>query len=392
MSNSRVALFFREFRKLRDTEILLYFLILPLIGILSFGLLYQRRVGREYPVLVLDLDHTFAARTAVFYVDSTPEMRVIGVVTDRAEAMESLRRGEVLAVLEIPARMLQTVKTRHPVQTAVWVDSRNMVAANSLFTGLQKALGYAVAGGKYTIMTRLMPSDEARQRMLPVRVVTRPIGNPSMDYALFVMSALLILLIQQCVLVGSSLGIAKETELGTLGETVSQAGGAHRYFFYRHLALLLGQLPVLLLLASAYFFLFDMPTRHLPLAVVLLILFSGSVIAFSQVLGTLFKRRLMVLQILVFFSLPAFFLSGYTWPLENMPGVLRVLSAALPSTPVLNSFTRLTCIDGSVPYLWSFFLHQAVLYLVYLLFSFKAIDFRNALEKKARYVKHRMLA
>ena len=79
-----------------------------------------------------------------FYVDSTPEMRVIGVVTDRAEAMESLRRGEVLAVLEIPARMLQTVKTRHPVQTAVWVDSRNMVAANSLFTGLQKALGYAV--------------------------------------------------------------------------------------------------------------------------------------------------------------------------------------------------------------------------------------------------------
>ncbi|HNX98935.1 MAG TPA: ABC transporter permease, partial [Candidatus Aminicenantes bacterium] len=125
-----------ETRKACHFEVMLYFWILPLVGILGFGLLYARRVGRDFPITVVDLDQTYATRTAVQFLDATPELRVISVVEDEAVARKQFERQEVLAVVTLPHGLLQNVKHRRPVNGAVVIDSRNLVVVNSVYMGI----------------------------------------------------------------------------------------------------------------------------------------------------------------------------------------------------------------------------------------------------------------
>jgi ABC-2 type transport system permease protein len=318
---------------------------------------------------VVDLDHSFAARMSIDYIDATPEMRVTSVCGDFQEAQKALLDSEVLAVIVIPPKMLETIKRHNPVQTTVLIDPRNLVVANSILSGMQKALGYGIAGARFTIMKRFMVAGDARERVLPLKVLYHPVGNPSLDYSLFIFSAVLLLLIQQCLLVGSILGLARETEMSTLAATTRICGGPARFIFIRHLALMSAQIPLLIVLLTVFFGVFAMSTSYLVLSFLSLVLFSASIVAFSQVIGQFFNRRLIVMVVMVFFSLPAFFLSGYTWPLENMPVPLQWLAQVLPSTPALHLFLRLNSIPGSAPALSGLFFHLAAQYLGYLLLA-----------------------
>jgi len=355
-----------ETRKACHFEVMLYFWILPLVGILAFGLLYVRRVGRDFPVTVVDLDQTYATRTAVQFLDATPELRVVSVVEDEAIARAQFERQEVLAVVILPHGLLQSVKHRRPVDGAVVIDSRNLVVVNSVYMGIQKALGYSIAGAKFSIVKRVFPPRQTMQKILPVRVVSRSLGNPSVDYALFILSGLLIMLIQQCTLVGSAVGLTGETEGGTLAASVTAAGGPLRFLLVRGLALLALQVPVTLTLLAVFYGLLGMPAGSPVLSFLLLTVFSAAVLAFSQFVAMLARRRLALLQGLVLFSMPAFFLSGYTWPRENMTAPVRWLSHLLPSTPSLDAFPRLNLIPGAETYLPAWLLWLGALIVLYL--------------------------
>ncbi len=93
--------------------------------------------------------------------------------------------------------------------------------------------------------------------------------------------------------------------------------------------------------------------------------------------------RAAVFQFLVFFSMPAFFLGGYTWPSENMSLFAKLLSSLLPTTPLLNVFTRLTVLEGAVPFIGRFWLHQALLAVAYLLLGTLALKLRSRRYPKA---------
>ncbi len=62
-------------------------------------------------------------------------------------------------------------------------------------------------------------------------------------------------------------------------------------------------------------------------------------LAFS--LTYLFKRREAAMQVMVFASLPALLLSGFSWPPEAMPDLIRTGAYALPSTAAIAGFLRL---------------------------------------------------
>jgi len=123
--------------------------------------------------------------------------------------------------------------------------------------------------------------------------------------------------------------------------------------------------PVLLVILGGYCWILRMPSANLLPLILFLVLFIEAVIAFSQAFGALFRSRQALLQSALFFSMPAFFLGGYTWPLEDMSPALRPLAAVLPTTPILNAWTTLTAIPDSFRWLGGGYLHQALLAVLY---------------------------
>jgi ABC-2 type transport system permease protein len=77
--------------------------------------------------------------------------------------------------------------------------------------------------------------------------------------------------------------------------------------------------------------------------------FLLSVIFLGLAMRTLFRSREMALQVLLFSSLPALFLSGFAWPVEALPRWLATFSKALPSTSGIPGVLRLTQMGASLP-------------------------------------------
>lgn len=70
-----------------------------------------------------------------------------------------------------------------------------------------------------------------------------------------------------------------------------------------------------------------------------------------------FRTRLALVQCLVFYTLPAFLLSGYIWPVQAMPGVIHSISLLQPVHYALSDFRQLA-LSGTAG---SYAFHMAVL-------------------------------
>ena len=64
---------------------------------------------------------------------------------------------------------------------------------------------------------------------------------------------------------------------------------------------------------------------------------------------SLFRTREMAIQVLLFTSLPALFLSGFAWPSESLPRWLAAFAKALPSTSAIPGVLRLTQMGAALP-------------------------------------------
>ena len=61
----------------------------------------------------------------------------------------------------------------------------------------------------------------------------------------------------------------------------------------------------------------------------------------AGLLALYFRTKLTLTQFLVFYSLPAFLISGYIWPEQAMPGIIRFLAWLQPLHYAMVDFRQL---------------------------------------------------
>ena len=371
----RIDLFVKEIRKQLCKEVLIYLVIVPMLAVLTFGYLYQKRVGREYPIVVVDEENSAVTRLAVFYLDSAPETRVTQVLSSFEEGRACLSSGEAEAIVYLRRNLYRNILHKHPQTAWVIADGRNLIKANSVLTGIAKTLGTARIGAELKLMEKYFPVPDRLDKLRLLTVVSRPLGNPSVDYFLFVITGLMVMAIWQGTIVGSSLGLARERGRNTLNETVESFGSPFRYIFWRSLAVSVLSVPVTIATGAIFYGLFNAPLCNPAGTSVLLLLFTLTIVIISNFAGIFFRHATGVLQFFLFVSLPTFFVSGYPFPQEIIHPLIRGLAALLPTTPVLNALPRLNTIPGSLPHLSRHFLHLGILCILYLVLASLAIGY-----------------
>ncbi|MDN5898243.1 MAG: ABC transporter permease, partial [Psychrobacter sp.] len=110
-----------------------------------------------------------------------------------------------------------------------------------------------------------------------------------------------------------------------------------------------------------------------------LLLFCPTVATLGCVLGLWFRQRERSMQILIFSSLPMFFVSGYPWPANQLPEFLQVIRWLIPTTPGINTSVQLNQMGASVTQVATGFYALAALWLLYfiLLLLFRRLTSHN---------------
>jgi len=301
---------------------------------------------KEVPTVVVDLDGTPLSRQLVRMADAQELVRVVSRSPDLVDARTAVRRGAAGGILEIPAGFERRVLRGEPATVGLYADAAYFLVYRQVTTGLVEVTRTLSAGIEIRRLEAAgMPQAQAFVTRDPIPVVDRPLFNPAEGYASYIVPSVLVLILQQTLLIGIGLlgGTAREQE------AAPPIAGPLTVVLGRTLAYL-----ALYLVHAAFYFvvvhrIFGLPHRGEPATTLVFALpFLLATILLALAISTVFRHRETALQVLLFTSLPAVFLAGFSWPTEMIPGWLNWISLLLPSTSAIDGFLRINQMGASL--------------------------------------------
>jgi len=330
MSIRRIkALTKKEFIQMsRDIRSLMGALFIPLLMIFLFGYALSLDVDR-IPTLVLDRDWTPASREFIHRLTDSKYFTLVRHLNDESEIDPAMARGEALLAVSIPNGFASQVKKglKAPVQ-AVFDGSDSNTATI--------ALGYlkAVAAGFD------MELQEKRLRRAGLKMVDMPLEgrirvwfNPELKSRNFIIPGLTAVIMMAICSLMTALSVSREKETGTLEQLISTPISSFELLVGKLLPYLAVGLCDLALVVGAGVFIFGVPFRgsYLNLLVTALIFLVGT-LSWGLFISVISKSQLQASQLAVLSAfLPSFLLSGFIYPIENMPVALQVITFIVPA-------------------------------------------------------------
>ena len=312
-----------------------------------YGLLYPQpylgQLLRDIPVAVVDQDRTALSHALVEALDADEALKVTIAADTLADAQAALARRDVFAIIGIPKHTEREMLKGNKARLPAYVDSAYFLLYNRTLEGINEAANIVTAA----VATHGSLGHAALAKHSPVELLTEPLFNPTGGYASYVVPAAFVLILQQTLLMGSSM----------LGGVTFEAGGIEARRRRGRARAVAGQALAHLCLAmpAAALYLIVLPrvygfsTLGHPLDLFLLAVpFLLSVSLLGQFVGSWFTRRENAVLLFIATSLPLFFLVGVSWPLEAIPIELRAASEVFPSTSAIDGLVRINQMGASL--------------------------------------------
>ncbi len=315
-----------------------------------YPLPYTGEVLRKVPLVVIDHDNSSLSRQLVRMVDTSDLIRVDGRAQNLDEARKKIAAGHYSAALLIPVDFEKTVLQTRQATVAAYVDATYFLVYRQAMTGLVKAVRTLSAGIQvHRFQAQGGSEEKAQVDRSPLNFIDRPLFNPSLGYATYIVPGVLILILQQTMLIGIGMisGTRAERSAAAASATVLRGGPGLQILSRTVACLALYLIHVLFIYGVAYR-IWGFPMRA-GLATVFgfLLPFLLAVIVLGQMLAAFFKSRETAMVMIVWSSMIAVLVSGFSWPVETMPHWIRALAMLIPSTWGISGILRLTQMGAS---------------------------------------------
>jgi len=317
------CLVIKEFLELRQNPRLFGLVIVaPIIQLTMLGYAATTDV-KDVPVVVADGDRSPESRTLIARFDASRNFTVIDTVTTVTEVDPYLQRGDAWIALSIPQGYGAAVHDRNPVALQVVADGSD---SNSTTV----ALGYATAliGEYAAALAASAPPSTSAAIDLRIRVWF----NSQLESRFFMIPGVLALLLLLVTANLAAMAIVREKELGTLEQLNVTP--------LRRWELIVGKLlpygviamvDVLLVTAVAVFW-FEVPFRgSFALLLATSLLYVICTLALGLLISTVSDTQQQAMMTATFFFLtPMIYMSGFIFPIENMPQVIQYATYLIP--------------------------------------------------------------
>lgn len=313
----------KEFLELRQEPRLFGIVILaPLLQLTMLGYAATTDV-RNVPMVVVDQDRSAASRDLIARFEASGDFVVVDAPTSANAVDAALDSGRAWMALVIPADYGERIGAAQPATVQVVADGTDANSTNV-------ALGYA--GALIAAYSRELAA-RGRDAVSPlVSADIRVWFNPSLESRDFMIPGILALVLLVVCTTLSSMAIVREKELGTL-EQLNVTPLARWELIVGKLVpyAVLGMIDVLLVVAVAVWW-FEVPLRgSFGLLLLMCVVYLLSALGLGLFVSTISRTQQQAMMTTAFFFLlPMIFLSGFIFPIENMPEVIQPFTYLIP--------------------------------------------------------------
>jgi ABC-2 type transport system permease protein len=280
---------------------------------------------KDVPIVIVDADRSTASRDLVHRFEASANFKIVGMPGSTNEIDRYLDRGDAWMALSIPANFGQAVAANRGTTLQIAADGTD---SNS--TGV--ALGYAqtlIAGYTQDLAATAAPGQQATALVRPeIRVWFNP-RLESRDFMIPGIVALLLLVVTTNL---SAMAIVREKEVGTL-EQLSVTPLARWELITGKLLpyAAIGIIDVVLVLVVAIYW-FKVPMLgSIPLLFGMCLIYLLSTLGLGLFVSTVSRTQQQAMMTSIFFFLmPMIYLSGFIFPIENMPAWIQPFTYLIP--------------------------------------------------------------
>jgi ABC-2 type transport system permease protein len=313
---------------IRDPRSLMAALTQPVLVLLLFGYALSLDVDR-IPTMIYDADRSALSQNLVQEFRGSRYFQVVDEVDSYAPIERAMDQRRILVGVAIPYDYSRALLEGKPSPVQILLDGSDSNTASI-------AMGYAEG----LVQTYALHSRESAQSQRTGSVLQAPVSasvrvwyNPDLLSRNFIVPGLIGVITMIIAALLTSLTIAREWESGTMEQLLSTP--------VRPIEMALGKLSAHFLLGLTDMLIalfvgvviFKVPLKGSPV----LLLFSACVflygaLAWGLYISAMFRNQLAAYQMGTLTSfLPAFLLSGFIYPIANMPWIIRVISVIIPA-------------------------------------------------------------
>jgi ABC-2 type transport system permease protein len=317
----------KEFLQLgRDPRARFLLIAPPVVQMLAYGYAANFDV-HHVSIAVLDFSHSQESRELLSRLTFSQRFTVAALPADRREMTRLIDRGKVTMGVQIYPDFAELLRKGRTAQVQVALDGTNSNTA-------------LIALGYLNQIAAQFANDYAQDRLRRVRpnlvihrvnLEPRPWYNPDLNSQWFFVPGVIGSVLLVMVVNMTAFAIVREREIGTLEQIIVTPIRRWEFILGKTLPFFivgLGDAALVTLVGTLWF---RVPFRGDLLALTLgTVLFLLSSVGMGLLISTLCSTQQQAFASSFFFLMPAFMLSGFSFPISSMPPFMRWLTYLIP--------------------------------------------------------------
>lgn len=324
------AVALKELRQIgRDPLSLLMLLGLPSFMLVLFG--YAISFDVEHVAMgVRDRDRSAASRDLIAAFVSSRRFDLAAELGTGAAIERALESGRVWVVLIIPEGFGDDLAAGREARVQILLDGTDSTSATTV---LGYARGIVAAVNARLAVARLREAGVEAALAAAIDYRPRVWYNPELDSSRFLVPGLIGFIMMLTAVLSTALSVVREKERGTLEQLRVAPVTTVEILLGKTLPYLVISLlaTTIILVAARLLFGVEVKGSYADLLLVTIIFLAGA-IGWGLFISTLVDSQAIAFQIGVMTSiLPTLLLSGFVFPIRNMPWALQLLTYVVPA-------------------------------------------------------------
>ena len=327
MKTRLIAIVRKEFIQLwRDKRMLAMILLMPLIQLFLLGYAATNDV-RDVPLAVFDQSRSAEGRALLDSYRAADYFKLAYMVGSDTELRDLIEKSQAGAGLIIPPDYAEQLNDGHAQVAFILDGSDPSVAATALSAAQLIAQNHATE----LLTEKLNSSGSSLKVQPPVEVRTTVWYNPDMVSAYFMIPGVIGMILFAITAILTATAVVRERERGTIEQLIVTPIQPWELMVGKVLPyVILGLFDAFMVIFIGHWW-FGVPIRgSLVLIGALSALFLLSGLGIGLFASTIANTQQEAMLTVWMTLLPAIFLSGFFFPLANMPWFLQMVSYVIP--------------------------------------------------------------
>ena len=318
----------KEFAQVfRDPKMRGVIFVMPVVQVLVFGYAVTTDV-KHVATAVRDLDNSVAGRELIARFEKSGYFDIIEYVADDGRARELVDDGRVRAVLVINHGFEDDLRAGRTAQLQVIVDGTD---SNTAGIVLDYSAKIARQFSQNVLDTRYARLKGVPQEPAQVAVQTRAWFNENLESRNFYVPGVIAIIVLLITLMLTSMAVVREKEIGTMEQIMVSPITPAEFILGKTVPFALIGFADVIGITLVGVLWFEVPIRgNLLLLLGATTLYLMTTLGVGLLISTVSGTQQQAMMSTFFFYFPAVLLSGFMFPIANMPELVQWLTYLNP--------------------------------------------------------------